>query len=815
MFENIATIKSHNSEQFYQNKFLAKGQDIVSSQIHISLLNSLLWPTFILVNGVSLALTLYLGFRAYASGAASIGDIFAAINYLAQVEMPFLGLGFAFDIQQKGFSNIRRIKQGLSINTSADSHTYKTLQKTLTGALAVQKLQYSFHELYTDTTTSLSPTLQEQSTAEKKKEEESEGATHFTLGPITLSMPAGTWLGVTGSIGSGKSTLSKLLAKIYEQKDADAILWDDISIEKLDTEYFRTQWDTQIGEAGILLSGGQKQRVTLARTLLANTPILILDDIFSGLDNRTSKLVLQSLLISSATMFGYSLLNTLLVEKILLTLRQRVVQHAFSHSMDFFSNEPIGKLITLTTRDLDSIGNFFRNVISQILGSVISFFVVLVMLYILSWELALVTLSIVPIAAFFVNYYRKKVLVLSRDVRENTGKINTYLSEHLQGKLDIQLHGKLEQSFSSFNAVANAIYRSKYRLNEKHKLLRPFLNLLLIVITVSVLITGTVLSYNGLITIGIIIGYIQLINRFFYPLITIAQHITQLQESVVGFDKIFSFLHTKSSIRSPKETSDIVSAISKSKNCTLAFHDVSFAYKNKDYVLHNISFELTPNSTIALVGHSGSGKSTIVKLCMRFWDPSKGSITLNGKDIRTLPLALLRKHIGFLHQDNLIFQGSIRENIEIGRKIDSKKLERVAQESNLDVIMSRSQWNWDSKIEKNTLSIGEQRIIAICRVLVDAPQFLLLDEFSATLDNATESIIQTLLHTLQKERGTILIAHKLNTIQNADEILFLQSGKIIERGTHTALLAKKKHYYHMLQNLHETIGAKTDVALHT
>ncbi len=353
MFENIATIKSHNSELFYQNKFLQEGKDIVKTQIRISFLTSMMWPLFILVNGISLVCTLYFGIRAYTLGTASIGDIFAVISYIAQVELPFLGLGFAFDIQQKGLSTVRRIQKSLTItpNVYTTHTTTQTINNptSIKGALHIDNLVFHYKNeeaLFQKTSSNKNRPYIHTDTHKKPRDAKTK---HFTLGPITLHSKAGTWIGITGKIGSGKSTLAKLITRIYETEQSNAIQWDNIPIQALDLSLFRQQvfyqaqdfhlfsvsiaqniafneeelskhvqekaitfgtysaleqdvsifpqqWHTQIGEDGILLSGGQKQRISLARTLYAQIPVLILDDIFSGLDNQTSKQVLQNLL---------------------------------------------------------------------------------------------------------------------------------------------------------------------------------------------------------------------------------------------------------------------------------------------------------------------------------------------------------------------------------------------------------------------------------------------------------------------------------------------------------------------------------------
>ncbi len=512
--------------------------------------------------------------------------------------------------------------------------------------------------------------------------------------------------------------------------------------------------------------------------------------------------------ISSFSLFSQSILTTVLVEKVLLKLRQDVVGHSLSLSMDYFSNEPTGKLITLTTSDLDSIGSFFRSILSQFLTSGISFFVLLFALFVLNWVLALITLCTVPVIFLFVNIYRKRILRYSREVRTATVAMNTYTSEHLHGKLDLQLHGKLEDSQNTFDTIADKQYQASYLLALQEIFLNPMLNLILIGIIVLVIVFGSYFASIAIVSIGTIIAFIQLIKQFFFPVITVAQNITQIQESLVSLDKVFEFLRVQPAIRQHK-TDEVLPDIHKGE---LRFEHVDFSYKTEQKVLHDINFTLQQNKTLALVGHSGSGKSTIAKLCVRFWDPQAGTIRIDGIDIRKLAPSQLRENISLLHQDSLIFQGSLRENIQMGRTINQGELEKIIEKSGLAQIMRKSNWTLDSEISKQKLSVGEQRIVAICRVLVAAPKILLLDEFSATLDSETEIQVQTLLKELQKERTTLVIAHRLNTIRNADEILFLRDGGIIERGTHDSLLAARGHYYTMLQNMHETIVSNSSLS---
>lgn len=536
-------------------------------------------------------------------------------------------------------------------------------------------------------------------------------------------------------------------------------------------------------------------------------PILIkniVDNIATISDSVTTVLPLMAVaLFGSIVTFIETLLVTFLVEKIILELRQNVVEHSLQQSMSYYNKEPIGRMVTRITKDLDEANNFYKTLLSQILKSVISLITVSIILYLLAPNLLLYALLGLPFIVIFAEFYRKKVLASSIATRKQTGVLNTYLAEHLQGIKDLQLNNKVEYSMEHFTLHNQDLYTKERTLGTYQMFLRPFLNLTLMIMIVSITIGGAFLANKSIVTIGTLFAFIQLIQNFFNPLLSLAQVVSQIQTSLVSLERIFSFLQISTALHSPQETQEILSQIA-SKPLILTFNNVSFSYNTTTKVLHNINLSLPPGKKVALVGHSGSGKSTITRLCMRFWDPTEGNIMLNNINFKDIPIRNLREKIVLLEQDSFIFHDTVRENISIGRNIAQKKLDLIAEKTGLTKLLHSYKLGWEHILDQKSISTGEQRLIAITRVLVNPPNIILLDEFSASLDNKTETTIQKLLEELQTNRASLVIAHRLNTIKHCDEILYINQGIISEQGTHKELLAQNGGYANLIKNMEET-----------
>ncbi len=524
-------------------------------------------------------------------------------------------------------------------------------------------------------------------------------------------------------------------------------------------------------------------------------------------DNILLLQLLAITLLTAVSMFVSTVVLGYFIQKIIIDLRGRAIVHSLNQSMSYFHSEPIGRMVTRMTNDLDAATTFLKTLIEQMFASILSLVAVNVALFIVNWRLTAAMFIGLPFIIVFVELYRKKILKASQSLRAQRSELNTYTAEHLQGAADIKIYNKLDASIASCNAITDAYYAKRIRLGGYMMFVRPFMNLFLALLIFIIIVFGAYFINKGLVTVGIIIAFIQLANNFFNPIITLAQNATQIQESMAGVERIFLFLDEQQALSESAVCEKNVALIETAHEYTLAFENVSFRYhEHAPFVLREISLALTPSKRIALVGHSGSGKSTLARLCVRFWDASGGAITLNGYPINSMPRALLRSKIRLLQQDSFIFEGSVRENLTMGKSIAHKALDYVAQKSGLSELIAQLPHGWESAIRASMLSTGQQRLISICRIFLEAPPILILDEFSAVLDNETEHMIQSLLEELQSTRSTLVIAHRLNTIKTCDEILYLEEGQIIERGTHAQLLQEKKSYAQLIQNMQRTIA---------
>ncbi len=579
---------------------------------------------------------------------------------------------------------------------------------------------------------------------------------------------------------------------------------------------FFTRNQVAIVTAIILLSIFQSLALMYTPVIIRDIVDKVIDELGKGSDISIATYRIELFmyiglsLIASILSFITLISSVYFVQRTVLSIRQKVIRHSLRQSMNFFNYEPVGKMVTRVSSDLDKIGEFFSTFMNQLFSSIVSLGTILILMFYLDWKLSISSLIAVPIFVVFIEIFRRRIYILSNKDWEANVNSNKYVSEHITGISDIQLLGKQEQTRHNFSTLNDVLYDAESRLAKTYSFIQPILDFLLNGIIILVLIVSTILFSSELLTIGTIIAFTQLIQRFFSPVITIAQNINSLQNSVVSLRKTYDFLHTERALidvgTSPSLASKSpASRYLSSKNNDTSFSisdkpelelkNIGFSYDGKHQILKNICFTLKNKQKIALVGYSGSGKTSIARLLIRLWDPTAGNIYLDGKDIRDIPLKILRKHLILLQQESYIVRGTILENIALGRTLDDTHLAMLYSVEGIKRLVDRGKHGWHSTIDKNSLSNGERRLVAISRVLVSRPKILILDEYSAAIDNNTERDIQKLLDMLFEHCAAIIIAHRINTIKKCDVVYYIADGEIVEQGNHDTLIADTNSHY--------------------
>ncbi|HWK21681.1 MAG TPA: ABC transporter ATP-binding protein [Ureibacillus sp.] len=478
--------------------------------------------------------------------------------------------------------------------------------------------------------------------------------------------------------------------------------------------------------------------------------------------------------------------------RVIQKLRKDVFGHIQTLSIDYFDNLPAGKIVARVTNDTEAIHNLYVQVLSQFVTSFISILGVYIALFILNIKMALVALIVIPVIYIWMLAYRKYASQFNHVVRTKIADINAMINESIQGMTIIQAFKREKQMKDEFAEMNNEHYEYQRKLlfldSATSFNLVSVLRLLFFVIFIWYFGTQSMTTTES-ITAGTLYAFVDYSTRLFGPIVNIVNQFSQLERSLVAASRVFELLDSKgetvSEVSIPRYEGNVV------------FDNVSFAYKEDEYVLKNINFTAKKGETIALVGHTGSGKSSIMNLIFRFYDPQKGKILIDGKNILSIPRQSFREHMGIVLQDPYLFTGTIETNVSLrDPKISRETVEKALMAVGGDRVLKNLKKGLDEPvIEKgSTLSSGQRQLISFARALAFDPAILILDEATSNIDTETEEIIQHAMEVLKKGRTTFIIAHRLSTIKNADQILVLDKGEIVERGTHEELIALGGQY---------------------
>ncbi|KRE58239.1 ABC transporter ATP-binding protein [Paenibacillus sp. Soil750] len=506
--------------------------------------------------------------------------------------------------------------------------------------------------------------------------------------------------------------------------------------------------------------------------------------------------------------YGQRYLLQAAANRIIQRMRRDVFAQIQRLPINYFDNQPAGKIVSRITNDTESVRDLYVQVLANFFTGTIYILGIIAAIFILDVRLALFTLPVIPLLIAWIIVYRKYASTINHEIRERISSINGMINEAIQGMTIIRAFRRQKETIEEFEVLNEEYthYQNKLlSLNSltSHNLMNVVRNLFFFGLIWYV--GGSAL--NAVITVGVLYAFVDYLNRMFHPMVGIVNQLPNLERALVSADRVFELLDEKGI--------DVVAEKADRYKGHVSFEHVRFAYKEGEDVLKDISFEAKQGQTVALVGHTGSGKSSILNLLFRFYEVNEGRITVDGRDIRELSKQQLRQHMGIVLQDPFLFTGTIASNVSLDDpSITRERVEAALREVGAAEMLGALPHGLDEPvIEKgSTLSAGQRQLISFARALAFDPAILILDEATASIDTETEAIIQAALDVLKKGRTTFIIAHRLSTIRSADLILVLDHGEIVERGTHEELMGLLGRYYQMyqLQAGHPEIAAAAE-----
>jgi ABC-type multidrug transport system fused ATPase/permease subunit len=502
------------------------------------------------------------------------------------------------------------------------------------------------------------------------------------------------------------------------------------------------------------------------------------------------------LLLSAACTFGQNLLMVYAGQHMMHDLRMQLFSHLQKMSLSFFDRNPVGRLVTRLTNDIQNLDEMFGSVVMTLLKDAVLLCGILVILFNLRWDLTLVTLSVIPLIVVLFRAFGIQVRSAYRDIRAKLAKINAVLNEYLSGIRVIKIFRQERATSSRFEALNHAYYRATVRQITLQAVFFPCIELLATTTIALLLWYGGRQVLADRLSLGALVVFISYLRMFFGPIRDVSQKYSIMQSAMASAERIFLLLDDKEKEKyaSGKTKPDILKG-------EIEFQQVTFGYHHDEPVLKDISFKVRSGETLAIVGVTGAGKTTLMHLLERFHQPQRGKILLDGRDIRDLDLPWLRSQVGLIMQDVFLFAGKLRENISLNRDLSSRELERITRLAHLEDLVSRLPGKLDAEVHEGgfTLSTGQRQLLAIARAMAYDPKVLILDEATANIDSETEYLIQQGLERLFQGRTTLVIAHRLSTIRQADRILVVHKGRIVEHGTQEDLLSRRQFYYRLHQ----------------
>lgn len=500
-------------------------------------------------------------------------------------------------------------------------------------------------------------------------------------------------------------------------------------------------------------------------------------------------------------------------QKIMADIRQGLLGHIMRQSLRYLGQTPVGSLVSRTANDVETINEFFTNVTISFLKDGAIMIGVIAVLFGLDSRLALVALVTLVPTFILIVIFQNRMREAFRRVRAKLSAVNAYLSERLSGMTTVQLFDAEKESGIEFETKGGELLDGELNQMKIMAVFRPLIDLIASVAVALIIWYSTGLHDQGLVTLGVLIAFIELIQKFFQPVKDIAEKFNILQSAMAGGERIFAMMDTVDRI--PDDGADEAACDDEVVCGELVFEDVRFSYVPGEMILKGLNFRIEPGQTVAVVGATGAGKTTIANLITRLWDPDSGRVLLDGKDVRNRPLSDLRRSVQPVQQDVFLFAGTIAENIDLGMGLSEEQIIEAARLSRADAFINEMPEGYETEITEgaSNLSAGQRQLIAFARIIAHDPRVIILDEATANVDTETESLLQEGLEHLLTDRTALIIAHRLSTIRRADRIMVLGHGKLIEQGSHSELMEEKGVYYNLYNLQFSDNGSDEEIPL--
>jgi ATP-binding cassette subfamily B protein len=529
----------------------------------------------------------------------------------------------------------------------------------------------------------------------------------------------------------------------------------------------------------------------------------------TGLLLRLALMLLGALILEFCLDYGQAYLTSWMGQRVMADLRLQLFSHLQRLSVPYFDRNPVGRLMTRVTSDVETLNELFSSGVVTVFGDVFTLVAIVTMMLAVDWRLALVAFAVIPLMALAAATFRSRVRDSFRDIRARLARLNAFLQEHISGMRVIQLFSREEAEAEAFAAINRDHLKAHLRSITIYAVFFPVVEFLTSVALALLLLYGGARVLDQTLTVGVLAAFLQLTRRFFQPLQDLSEKYNLLQSAMASSERIFRLLDTRPTVRTAAAPVRLSSPV----RGEVVFEDVWFRYDasspgrlgtsasdapppdgrgDEGWVLKGVSFRASPGQTVALVGHTGAGKTTIISLLLRFYDPERGRITVDGVDIRELDPADLRGLIGFVQQELFLFTGDILRNLVLDAGVGAEAARGAARRVGADRFIDRLPGGYGHVLGERgrNLSVGERQLLSFARALARDPKILVLDEATSSVDAEAELQIQRAVTELMQGRTSLVVAHRLSTILHADEILVLHHGEIRERGTHRGLLAQ-------------------------